>query len=139
MKIYSRSINAGETFCTSIRNAKDVFENTEVKLCFGEFKRKYDPYKNEIGFGYYKRNIHGQVVATMILEPGVNCPLLSFYVVKSSSISNSTKNDFENNVLYRIREIYDQFCISDALKQRVTIIWVELLDDKFHVHQFVYK
>ena len=136
MKIYSRSINAGETFCTSIKNAKVVFENTEVKLCFGEFRREYNPYKNEIGFRYYKRNIHGQVVANMILEPSVNCPLLSFYVVKSNSISNSMKNDFENDVLYRLREKYDQFCITDTLQQRKTIIWVELLDDKFYIHQY---
>lgn len=136
MKIYSRSINAGETFCTSIQNAKDVFETTDVKLCFGEFRRKYNPHKNEIGYGYYKRNIHGQVVANMILEPAVSCPLLKFYVVKSSSISNSMKVDFEKNVLYTIREIYNQFFIADGLHQRITVIWVELIDDKFHIHQF---
>ncbi len=137
MKIYYRTLNAGETFCTSMKNAKDVFKNTGVKLCFGEFRRKYDPYENEIGVGYYKRNIRGQVVANMILEQGVNSPLLKFYVVKSGNISNSTKNDFENNVLYRIREIYNKFIIDDALKQRTTIIWVELLNDEFHIHQFV--
>ena len=137
MKIYYRSINAGETFCTSIQNAKDVFENTEVKLCFGEFKKKYNPHKNEIGYGYYNRNIHGEVVANMILEPAVNCPLLKFYVVKSNSISKSIKVDFEKNVLYTIREIYNEFIIADGLHQRITVVWVELIDDKFHIHRFV--
>lgn len=136
MKIYSRAINVDETFCTS-KKAKDVFENTEVKLCFGEFRKKYDPYQNEIGFGYYKRNIHGQVVSNMILEPGVKCPMLKFYVVKSNGISKSTKDDFENNVLYRLRYIYNQFCVANAFQQKITVIWVELLDDKFYIHQFV--
>ena len=57
MKVYSRPLNDGEMFCTSIKAAKSVFQNTEVKLCFGEFGRQYNPYKNEFGYGYYKKNI----------------------------------------------------------------------------------
>lgn len=137
MKIYSRAINIGETFCTSKKQAKNVFENTEVKLCFGAFRKKYTPYQNEIGYGYYKRNIHGQVVSNMILEPGVNCPMLKFYIVKSDGLSSSTRDDFESNVLYRLRDIYFQFCSTNALQQKTTVIWVELLDDKLYIHQFI--
>ncbi len=137
MKVYSRPINTGEAFCTSIKTAKSIFENTEVKLCFGEFRRQYIPYKNEFGFGYYKKNISGIVVATMTLEPSVKCPLLSFYVLKSNAFSEALKKHFENEVLYRLLEIYNQFCNEDSLQQRKTMIWVELLNDKFNIHRFV--
>ena len=102
MKVYSRPLNDGEMFCTSIKAAKSVFQNTEVKLCFGEFGRQYNPYKNEFGYGYYKKNIKGTVVASMILHPGVNSPLLGFYVVKSYSISDSMKDYFEKDILYKL-------------------------------------
>ena len=91
MKVYSRPINTGETFCTSIKAAKSLFENTDVKLCFGEFRRQYNPYTNEFGFGYYKKNIYGTVVATMTLEPNVKCALISFYILKPNTFSMSLK------------------------------------------------
>ena len=139
MKIYSRPINTGETFCTSIKTAKTVFKNTEIKLCFGEFERKYNPYKNEFGYGYYKKKIRGTVVAEMILQPGVNSPLLSFYVLKSNEISIELINDFQNNVLHQLFEIYNQFQQGNPDLQKDTGIWVELLNGKFYVHQFVSK
>lgn len=139
MKVYSRPLNDGEMFCTSIKAAKSVFQNTEVKLCFGEFGRKYNPYKNEFGYGYYKKNIKGTVVASMILHPGVNSPLLGFYVVKSYSISDSMKDYFEKDILYKLRRLYDEFCSGDPREQKDTIIWVEWLNDRFNTHQFVLK
>ena len=139
MKVYSRPLNDGEMFCTSIKAAKSVFQNTEVKLCFGEFGRQYNPYKNEFGYGYYKKNIKGTVVASMILHPGVNSPLLGFYVVKSYSISDSMKDYFEKDILYKLRRLYDEFCSGDPREQKDTIIWVEWLNDRFNTHQFVLK
>jgi len=126
-------------FCTSIKAAKSVFQNTEVKLCFGEFGRQYNPYKNEFGYGYYKKNIKGTVVASMILHPGVNSPLLGFYVVKSYSISDSMKDYFEKDILCKLRQLYDEFCSGDPREQKDTIIWVEWLNDRFNTHQFVLK
>lgn len=137
MKIYSRPINAGETFCTSINVAKSVFDNTEVKLCFGEFSRQYIPHKNEIGYGYYKRNICGTVVAQMILHPNVNCPLLCFYVIKSKDISGELKNVFQNDVLHQLLEIYNQFLFGNPILQRSTVIWVEMLNERFYIHRYV--
>lgn len=139
MKIYSRPINAGETFCTSIKTAKSVFNNTEIELCFAEFRRNYNPYSNEFGFGYYKKNIRGKVVANMILHPRVNCPLLSFYVLKSNEVSIELINDFQNNVLHQLFEIYNQFQQGNPDLQKDTGIWVELLNEKFYIHQFVSK
>ena len=139
MKVYSRPLNEGETFCTSIKTAKAIFRDTEVKLCFGEFGRQYNPYKNEFGYGYYKKNIKGTVVASMILHPGVNSPLLGFYVVKSDSVSDSMKDYFEKDMLCKLRLLYDEFCGGDPRKQKDTIIWVEWLNDKFNTHQFVLK
>ena len=139
MKIYSRPLNDGEMFCTSIKAAKSVFQDTEVKLCFGEFGRQYNPYKNEFGYGYYKKNIKGTVVASMILHPGVKSPLLGFYVIKSDSISDSMKDYFETDVLCKLRRIYDDFCDGDPREQKDTIIWIEWLNDKFNTHRFVLK
>ena len=139
MKVYSRPINAGETFCTSIKTAKSVFKNTEIELCFAEFGRKYNPHNNEFGFGYYKKNIRGKVVASMILHPGVNCPMLAFYVFKSNEISIELINNFQNNVLYQLFEIYNQFQQGNPDLQKDTGIWVELLNEKFYIHQFVSK
>lgn len=139
MKIYSRPINIGETFCTSIKSAKTVFKSTEINLCFGEFSRKYNPYKNEFGYVYYKNNIHGTVVAKMILQPGVNCPMLAFYVLKSNEVSIELINDFQNNVLHQLFEIYNQFQQGNPDLQKDTGIWVELLNEKFYIHQFVSK
>ena len=134
MKVYSRSINTGETFCTSLKAAKSIFENTEVKLCFGEFSREYNPHQNEIGFGYYKKNIAGQVVAHMVLEYGVNCPLLKFYVIKSNIISVSLKDDFEHNVLPALFYLYIQFHNNMMLQKQV--VWVELLNNSFKIHTY---
>ena len=136
MKIYSRSINSGETFCTTINTAKSVFKDTEVKLCFGEFGRQYNPYKNEIGFGYYTKNIKGKVVASMVLNPGVDCPLLCFYVIKSKDISVELKDNFKNNILLQLLEIYNEFIHGNPLLQRNTVIWIELLNDKFNIHKY---
>ncbi len=137
MKIYSRPINEGETFCTSIKAAKNIFKNTEVKLCFGEFSREYNPYKNEIGYGYYKKNILGTVVAKMVLHPGVNCPLLCFYVINSKDISIELINTFQNDILQQLLEIYNQFILNNSLLQKNTVIWVEWRNDKFNIHKFV--
>lgn len=136
MKVYSRPINTDETFCTSIKTAKSIFENTNVKLCFGEFRRQYVPHKNEIGYAYWKKNILGKVVAKMILEPSVDSPLLSFYVVKSTDVSNSMKKEFEN-VLCDLLEIYNKFLYSNTSQQRTTMLWIEMINNKFHIHQFV--
>ena len=137
MKIYYRPINIGETFCTSIKVAKSLFKNTEVKLCFGEFARQYNPYKNEIGYGYYKKHIFGTVVVTMVLHPKVSCPLLCFYVVKSKEFPDELRNIFQNDVLHQLLEIYNQFFIKNSLLQRDTVIWVEWLNDKFVIHKFI--
>ena len=134
MKIYSRPINTGETFCTSIKTAKSFFENTNIKLCFGEFRRQYVPHKNELGYAYWKKNIQGKVVAKTTLEPGVDSPLLSFYVVKSTDVSNLMKEEFEN-VLYKLLEMYNQFINSKISQQQTTIIWVEMINNKFHIHR----
>lgn len=137
MKVYYRPINEGETFCTSIKNAKSIFQNTEIKLCFREFSRQYNPYKNEIGYGYYKRNIFGTVVAKMVLNPGVNCPLLSFYVVKSKEFTDELKTSFQNDILYQLLEMYKHYFIKDPLSQKETVIWVEWIKDKFVIHKFM--
>ena len=137
MKVYYRPINEGETFCTSIKKAKSVFQNTEIKLCFGEFSKQYNPYKNEIGYGYYKKNIFGNVVVQMVLHPGVNCPLLSFYVVKSRDFTDELKVKFQNDILYQLLEIYNRFLLEDYFAQKDTVIWVEWINDNFTIHKFV--
>jgi len=139
MKVYSRPINAGETFCTSIKTAKSIYENTEIHLCFGEFGRQYNPHKNEIGFGYYSKNIRGKVVANMILHPGVDCPLLSFYVIKSNDISTELKNHFQHDILYQLLEIYNQFLMGNPFLQKSMVVWVELINENFYIHKFVLK
>ena len=135
MKIYYRPVNSGETFCVSVKTAKSIFKDTNVKLCFGEFQRHYIPHNNEFGYAYWKKNISGAVVAQTILEPGVDCPLLCFYVVKSTDVSPSLKNDFEK-VLCSLFETYNQFINSEISRQQKTIIWVEMIDNRFHVHRF---
>ena len=137
MKVYYRPINNGETFCTSIKKSKSVFQNTEIKLCFGEFSKQYNPCKNEIGYAYYKRNIFGIVVAETVLQPGVECPLLSFYVVKSKDFTDELKEKFQNDILYQLLEIYKQFILKDYYSQKDTVIWVEWVNDKFTIHKFV--
>ena len=136
MKVLSRPLNVGETFCTSIKKAKAVFNCTDIKLCFGAFSRYYNPYENEFGYYYYKKNIHGTVVAQIILHPGVTSPLLKFYVLKSTLKSTQLKSEFEDAVLQKLFTMYRDYCSGQPSQQRSTIIWVELLDDSFIIHQF---
>ena len=136
MKINYRPLNSGESFYTSVKAAKAIFKNTEIKLCFGAYGRQYCPYKNEFGYGYYKKNIHGTVVATTFLHPGVKYTLLNFYVVKSESISSTLRDIFENDILHKLYDLYSQICL-DCSSPRSTMIFVELLNGKFYIHQFV--
>ena len=136
MKIHSRPINAGETFCTSIKHAKSIFSDTDVTLDFGAFSRYYAPHKNEIGFGYYDKKIEGSVVAQMILHRGVDCSQLHFFVVKNEHMSLEMKKIFEDQILQKLFEMYNQHCASNFAQQKDTVIWVELLNDKFYIHKY---
>ena len=136
MKVYSRPLNPGESFCTRIKTAKELFKNTEVKLCFGEFRRYYRPYPNEIGYTYYKKNIRGEVVAHMVIHPGVDCPLLSFYVVKATTISNEMQSKFEKVVLPKLLDIYIQSLSCDIEYSKPFVVGVELLNDEFCIHRY---
>ena len=55
MKVYYRRINPGEKYCCSLQKAKEKFRDTFIKLNFGSFNRTYVPFKNEIGYNYFKK------------------------------------------------------------------------------------
>ena len=136
MKVYSRPLNQGEKFCVSIKAAKDTFQNTEIKLCFGEFRRHYVPYPNEIGYSYYKKNIKGVVVAGMVIHPGVHDPLLSFYVVKAETVSDILQSRFEKDVLPQLLDIYTQSLPCDKEYSKPFVVSVELLNNEFIIHRY---
>ena len=45
MKVKVRPLNEGETFCCSIRKAKEVFRNTDVYLDFSYLGRDYSTWQ----------------------------------------------------------------------------------------------
>ena len=132
MKIYYRKYNKGELYCCSLKAVKEKFKNTDVKMNFGSFRRKYVPLSNEIGYSYYKKHIKGIVISRFYMEYGSCNPMISFYIVNENDYSLILQKKFENEILQQVLDFYNENVI---LNNRYASLLVELFDGQLIIHK----
>ena len=134
MKIESRPINNGETFCCSIKAAKEIFNNTSVTLSFAFV----GPHVSFIGHGPFnpwcRKNVKGNVVAIMNTYPNVSNCTLFFFVEKEAKMTSELKKQFEQEFLPKFFNNY----IHDATQSHEYDSFTRVMMVDFRENHFVW-
>ena len=136
MKVDVRPLNKGETFCCSVKRAKEMFKDTEVHLNFAFFGRIYGTFAETPDAYFMKKNIRGQVVSAMYIYSGVAASMLSFYVVKQNEFPHILKVRYETAFLPEIFRIYQEQMKKNALINQVKLVLVEVYQNQLIMHEF---
>ena len=75
MEVKVRPLNRGETFCCSVKTAKEMFKNTDIYLDFAYLGRNYRTWAETPDAYYWKRNVKGRILATMQTRSGEARPI----------------------------------------------------------------
>lgn len=136
MKIYYKKHNKSEKYCCSLSVVKEIFKNTNIKVNFGSFGRKYSPLPNEVGYDFYKKNIKGNVISKISIEYG-NCnPMISFYIINNDEYSPILQEKFENEILDEMLNFYTNNIL---LTNKLSLLLVELIDGQLIIHKDIIK
>ena len=111
MKIDVRPLYKGETFCCSIKSAKELFKDTPVYLDFSYLSRTFGTFAYTSDAYYVKNNIKGHVISSMYMRPRDENPIYSFYVIKNTLCSTQIKEEYEKNTC---------LCIINYIKSKQT-------------------
>lgn len=139
MEVHVRTLNAGETFCCSIKKAKEIFRETSVRLDFAYFGRSYAA-RTETSPAYYlKRDIQGRIISKMSMCIGEKSPLLSFFILKKEFFSSELKNEYEQKYLPEFYHFYQENLNDSSLLNIQKFILVEFLNEKLKLHKGCYR
>ena len=138
MNVFVRPLNKGETFCCSVRKAKEVFKDTEVSLGFAVI-RDYAVFMGTKLDTYFNKNVRGRVLATMDLLEGQTSTSIGFYVVKEKSFPTELKQEFEQVYLLKFYEFYQRHANTQSVIRREHIMLVTLLKGELKLYEAVLK
>ena len=135
VKVMVRPLNKGETFCCSMKEVKNVFQNTEVELNFAYYGRNYSTFA-ETPDGYYLKNhIKGYVIAASYMEARRKDIILSFYVLKEERFTSAMKKEFSEKYLPEFYRLYTEMQSYSEMQDVKKLILVEYLDGKLILHK----
>ena len=135
MKVKVRPLNEGETFCCSLRKAKEVFRNTDVYLDFSYLGRDYSTWAETPDAYFWKRNVKGRIVASMLTHSGTESPILSFYVVKEDIFPIECKMEFEQKYLPEFYRLYETMLNENGSIINTKLMIVEYIENKLKLHE----
>lgn len=135
MECHVRPLNKGEFFCCSIKKAKEIFGNTEVYLDFAYLGRNYKTFSETADGYYWKNNIKGRVIASLMMRVRDASPILSFYVIKSDEFSEALREEFETKYLCRFYTLYLNQMKSNSLTNDTRLMLMEIVDGKLILHE----
>ena len=78
MKIDSRPLNKGETFCCSMRAAKELFRNYNITLNFSYLGRDFGTFAETPDRYYVERNVKGRIVSSLYMRTNDKNAILSY-------------------------------------------------------------
>ena len=133
MKIYSKPVNNGETFCCRMKPVKDLFRNTPISISFAGLGREYGAWINTPYYAYMKNRIKGRVVCEMTLTSGCNNAILCFYPLKNELITDNLKRQFEQEFLPQIFEFYNANRYDENITKRELLLTVEIRNSQFYL------
>ena len=136
MKFTSRPLNRGEIFPCSSKSAKDMFKDTTIHLHFANISRDFGTFANTFDYFYVRKNVSGQIIASMYMYPIQEHPILSFYVLKQKEYPYRLQQEFEHMVLPQILSFYHERRCDTINKERTKVLLVELIDKTFAMHTF---
>lgn len=134
MKIQIRPLNKGETFCCSVRAAKEMFKNTDINLNFAFYSRDYGTFAHSPDAYYLKNNIKGRVIAALYAHNKTTHTNLSFYVIKKNEFTQKIIEDFEKSFLPKFYDFYHNHLQIESLSDKTAMMLVELYKHQLIMH-----
>lgn len=135
MQVKVRPLNQGETFCCSVKKAKEVFQETSIYLDFSYLGRDFCMFAESPIWYFYKKNIRGRVLSSMRMSENYPEPLLSFYVVKEKDFDNLLKKQYEDKFLPEYYRLYKEMTNVKQPAGIEKIMLVELVDGNLLIHE----
>lgn len=133
MQIYKRQINKNEIFCCSLKDAKELFRDTEVNLQFAYPLRDYEYFYQYMSF--LKKHVKGKVIASMEMAAHQTDPSLSFYVLNEKEFSEELKKEFKSNVLPKFYQFYLSKLYDSAIHMPTLYhMLAEILGNKINIY-----
>lgn len=133
MRIRTRVINDGETFCCRISSFKKYFSETTLTGNFAYLGREYAVFLNTYHDTFLKRNVKGYVIASTTMCCSYDEPAVCFYVVPSKYFDDKKKEEFESICFPIIMDIYQKTRVESRYDQMVTFL-AEYREDKIISH-----
>jgi len=135
MKVSVRPLNKGETFCCSIKRAKELFKETPMHLNFSYYGRDFCAFAESPSWYFYKKRVRGRVLSFIQLSENYPHPLLSFYVVKEVNFGPELKKQYEEKFLPEYLRLYKEMTDIQQPIGIEKIMLVELIDGKLVLHE----
>lgn len=137
MEIKKRPLNTGETFCCSMKEAKEVFKDTAVFLDFAYLGRDYGTFARTPDRYYLQRKVTGRIVAHMNMYSKDKRPIIGFYVLKEKDFPSELRTEFEQKYLPEFYRLYNELFDDQSLISTTKQMMVELVDGKLKLHETV--
>ena len=136
MKIDSRPLNKGETFCCSMRAAKELFRNYDITLNFSCYGRDFGTFAETPDRYYVERNVKGRIVSSLYMRTNDKSAILSFYVLKEENYSPELRTQYEKEFLPEHLKMYKELTKDPGAKKvDDKIMLVTLKDGKFNLYE----
>ena len=136
MKIDSRPLNKGETFCCSMRAAKELFRNYDITLNFSCYGRDFGTFAETPDRYYVERNVKGRIVSSLYMRTNDKSAILSFYVLKEENYSPELRTQYEKEFLPEHLRMYKELTKDpEAKKIDDKMMLVTLKDGKFNLYE----
>lgn len=139
MQVKVRPLNAGETFCCSIKKAKAVFRDTNVYLNFAFFGRDFGTFARTADRFYCERNVRGIVVSNMHIYSRSERPMLSFYALREKDFPEERKREFEQKYLPKYYTLYQEMLYDWSLIRVFKFMLVEWINGELKLHEQILK
>ena len=95
MKIRTRVLNPGETFCCRISSFKKYFSETTLVGHFADLGREYAVFLNSFEDTYLKKNVKGYVIASTTMCCLYDEPAVCFYAIPKQYFDEKKKEEVD--------------------------------------------
>lgn len=140
MRMLSRPLNKGETFCCSMRTVKELFREHNITLDFSYLGRDFGTFAETPDRYYVERNVKGRIVSSLYMRTNDKNAILSFYVLKEQNYSPELKKQYEKEFLPEYLRMYKELTKDpEAKKIDDKMMLVTLKDGKFNLYETTLK
>jgi len=135
LEVKTKPLNAGETFCCSMKKAKELFNGTAVFLNFAYLGRDFATFAETPDRYYWKKSVKGRIIVSAQMRSREERPIISFYVLREKDFSAELKAEFEQKYLPEYYRLYQELLNDQSLTITTKLMLVELFDGKLKLHE----